>query len=140
MKTFRENSTFLPIKRWARLLTLVGTLTVLAQFGATASAMCIYNSTDKEIYVEFDCGWFCENDWTTEPQNHYCRAGKKGTFKAGLLLQAQATVQFDVDAHGWVEIVPVDQVYVQACAYAKSGERQTCRTWNFYDPTDVKNY
>ena len=75
---------------------------VVCQLVSTVRAMCVYNNTNIEIYVEFDCGTFCGNEWTTEPNNSYCRPSTSGT-----LLTDFIGVTFDEAVANVCSIVPL---------------------------------
>ena len=112
------------------LLTIVGAVTL---FGATANAMCAYNSTNVEIKVEFDCGWFCGNQWDMQPNSHDCRPNKSGHFLADFFSAGEgqtARVNLEVDAHGWVEMTLSSDGKVQVCAYKQDSSLSACQTFD----------
>ncbi len=100
---------------------VVGAFVVLCQFASTVSAMCVYNSTDIEIYVEFECGSFCDNEWTTELNNSYCRPSTSGNlltdFIGVALGEKTNLISIGVDTHGYVVMTQPSSDRIDACAY-----------------------
>lgn len=116
-------------------LFVVAVFLLLGQLGSTVAAMCVYNKTNVEILVDFDCGLFCSNAWTTEPGNHYCRTGESGTVTTGFGLrgyQPVIRVTLDVDAHGYIEMTQPSSTEVEVCAYREDHSQAGCQS---FDPT-----
>lgn len=123
------------LRRFLPPLLTVSAFLVLCQLVSAASAMCVYNNTDVELYVDFDCGIFCENDWDTEPENHYCRAGEAGLLTTGFGLAGDSPitrVALNVDAHGYVVMTQPSSTEVNVCAYREDDSLVGCQS---FDPT-----
>ena len=119
------------------LLTLAVAFTVAAQLASSAHAMCIYNNTEVEIFVEFKCGWFCGNVWTTEPQNHYCRPSEGGEVNIPLKPSKVQNAYVDVDDHGWVEMNETGGE-VEVCVY-QPNEDPRARVCIYFEAADTLN-
>ena len=118
-------------KRVLQPLFLIAAFLVVAQVGSAVSAMCVYNQADVEVYVEFDCGIFCENDWNTEPNNVYCRAGEAGLLSTGFGPEAlDGRVGLNVDAHGYVVMTQPSIIEVEVCAYREDDSLVGCQSSN----------
>ena len=121
------------LKRFVSLFAVAGTFAVLAQLTLTASAMCVYNYTDTEIYARYDCGIVCRNDWDLEPGESQCRPNKSGTLSTGYYQNAYTVilpaVKLAVEAHGWVEMKTVGFGDVQVCAYRQDRSQSKCVTY-----------
>ena len=118
------------IRKLTLLLMVAGAFTL---FASSASAMCAYNSTNVEIRVEFDCGWFCGNRWDMQPNSHDCRPNKSGHFLADFFIAGEgqaARVNLKVDAHGWVEMTLSSDGKVQVCAYEQDRSPSACQTFD----------
>ena len=104
------------------------------QLASTVRAMCVYNSTDIEIYVEFDCGIFCGNEWTTEPNNSYCRASTSGAvltdFVGVTFDENVANVSIGVDTHGYVVMTQPSSDRIDVCAYHTDDSSAGCKSYN----------
>ncbi len=93
------------LKRVALPFFLAAVFIVSTQLASTAQAMCVYNNMDVQMEVTFDCGIFCSNNWTIDPNGYNCRPSEAGTVllgpgcgEGGCLYYAS----IDVDAHGYV--------------------------------------
>ena len=118
------------------LLAVVGVVMTLA---STASAMCVYNFTDKEAIAWFRCGFTCLNKWTVEPNgSSQCRPATKGHLEAGFYWNdfgfLENVVNLSVDPHGWVEMRTIGFGDVQVCAYRQDGSQGECQR---YDPSET---
>ena len=126
-----------PRRRLTLLLTVVGAFML---FGSSASAMCVYNFTDRTIdKVDFYCGIFCKNEWSVAPNGGVqCRPNEKGVLETGQYTEepseeARVAINIEVEAHGWVEMRPVGGA-VQVCAYRQDRSQSVCQSYNPDNP------
>ena len=122
----------LNLRRCTHLLILAATV-IVAQVASSTNAMCAYNSTNVEIKVEFDCGWFCGNQWDMQPNSHDCRPNKSGHFLADFYIAGEGQsshINLEVDAHGWVEMTLSSDGKVRVCAYKQDRSLSACQTFD----------
>ena len=121
------------LRRLAQPLFLAGAFLVLCQFASTVQAMCVYNQANINVYVFFSCGAFCFNEWTTEPNNSYCRPSESGTVGTDSL-EAEDTiiyrVEVDVDAHGYVVLSQPSSDRINVCAFHADDSLANCQAFN----------
>lgn len=124
--------------KFALPFVMVSAFVLLGQVASTVRAMCVYNHTNTEIYTKFSCGLFCHNEWTTEPNNHYCRENESGQFTTGIVDKPgreYTFVSLAVEAHGWVSMTrPDGSGEVQVCAYRQDRSQSACQS---FDPSSL---
>lgn len=125
------------LKRVILPFFLVGAFVVFSQLASTAQAMCVYNDTTIKIDVEFDCGIFCDNSWSTEPNNSYCRPDKSGTINTDWFCCNGAggrvpRISMQVDAHGYVVLSWTDssQTVINVCVYHEDDSLAGCQSFS----------
>ena len=119
------------IRAWSGLVLLVG-FVLLCQVASLAQAMCVYNQTDIEIAVEFNCGLFCESDWTLNRGAHKCRT-EAGAVETNWVYGGggySPDLEVDVDRHGYVVMTRVDSDTIQVCSYREDNSLRDCQTFN----------
>ena len=122
------------LRKLTRPLFIVGAFMVLCQLASTALAMCVYNQANTDVYVYFTCGGFCFNEWTTEPNNSYCRPSESGTIQAdfvyaGAVLK-EPQINLDVDAHGYAVISQPSSDRINLCAFHADDSLASCQAFN----------
>ena len=124
---------FTQLKKLALLFTLTGAFTVPAQFASTASAMCVANITESNIYVKFECGPLCENVWNIEPRKLHCRPNTGGVLTSAIVgyfgPNTFAVATLNVEAHGFAAIVPGSDGRAQLCVYGRDESQNTCESY-----------
>lgn len=125
------------LKALALTFFVVGAFVILCQSASTVSAMCIYNSTDIAIDVDFDCEIFCGNSWHTEPNIDYCRTATSGTVGTNWICCSgdgakYPAVQIHVDAHGYVVMTRPSSDEIDVCSYRADNSLDSCKS---FDPT-----
>jgi hypothetical protein len=100
-----------------------------------AKACCFYNKADCDIAVSFNCGWFCGNKWTINPDQHKCRPGKGGiaTIRPS---EKMHSCDIEVAKHGWVEVTHAGDKGVVVSKDDNGNITRTCTfDWHKDKPT-----
>ncbi|MCB2227873.1 MAG: hypothetical protein KQH53_14435 [Desulfarculaceae bacterium] len=97
-------------------------------------AACVYNRAHSPIYVVFDCGPGCSNNWTIHPTYHKCLPGKPGVVAVRVMDAANRGEIGDgvcvvkVGAHGWVTVYQDGKKVTVKSKHKDSALREECST------------
>ena len=76
-------------------------------FAPAAGAMCVFNDTEEEVHVSFECGETlnlgCQFYWNLEPGDGKCRPGTEGLLRVTEYAAREGCSTY-VGAEGYVEI------------------------------------